>query len=336
MAPYEDFEAQGALTAEIGVPSSDARMKTRAPSLVDAVDTPKERRLVRMAFALLLLAAYIPTLAAMARLWGSHPYAGHGMFVPAFSAMFLWLDRDHLRAATVRAGDSRGLPVILFALLVLIVGRWMNVLLIEGVAVVIAVAGSVLWLFGAACLRAAAFPVGFLIFMVPLPSVVVDAVTLHLQRFAAGVAGVALDALAIPFYQSDLSIFMSTVTLNVAETCNGLRFLTALLVVTTAFAQASQRTLRRKLILVIATIPIAILANSFRVTTIAMGVHYIGPEAASGIIHNSIAKGVWGVTLGAVAVLGFLLRRRGARAPAYANRATPRASLPHDQIERTQ
>jgi exosortase len=264
--------------------------------------------LVRIALAVLLAVAYIPTLAVMAQLWTSHPYAGHGMFVPAFSAMFLWLDRDRLRATTARAGDSRGFPMILFALLVLIVGRWTNVLMIEGVAVVIAVAGSVLWLFGAACLRAAAFPVGFLIFMVPLPRVLVDAVTLHLQRFAAGVAGVALEALEIPFYQSGLHIRMATVTLNVAEACNGLRFLTALLVVTTAFAQASQRTLRRKVILVAATIPIAILANALRVTTIAAGVHYIGPEAASGILHNSIAKGVWGVTLGAVAVLGFLLR----------------------------
>lgn len=268
---------------------------------------------MRIALALVLTLPYIPTLAAMARLWVSHPYAGHGMLVPAFSAMFLWLDRDRLRAVTVRAGDSRGLLVMLFALLILIVGRWTDSILIAGVAFVIAVAGTVLWLFGASCLRAAAFPVGFLIYMVPLPRVVIDAVTLDLQRFAASVAGVALDELAIPFYQSGLDIVMSTVTLNVAETCNGLRFLMALLVVTTAFAQASQRTLSRKLILIVATIPIAILANALRVTTIAAGVYYIGPAVASGIIHNSIAKAVWGVTLGAVAVLGFLLRRGGAQ-----------------------
>ena len=82
-----------------------------------------------------------------------------------------------------------------------------------------------------------------------------------------------------------------------AEVCNGLRFLTAILVLTIAFAHITQRSLGRKLVLVASAVPVAIVANAVRVTAIALAVHYWGPEAASGWIHHAIGKGVWALTL---------------------------------------
>ena len=260
--------------------------------------------------ALVLAGIYAPVLAQMARIWWTDPYAGHGMFVPAFSAFFFWADRDRLRAGSGQM-DPGGLLVILLALGTLMLGRWAESLLVQGVSVVIAAAGMVFWGFGARYLRRTAFPVGFLLFMVPLPRQVVDVVTLNLQVFAARFAGAVLGLLDIPFYQSGVLIELPTITLEVAEVCNGLRFLMALLVLTLAFAQVSQRSLPRKLLLVTSAIPSAILANAVRVATIAVAVHYIGPQMASGFIHNFIAKAVWVLTLIPLAALGLLLRRGG-------------------------
>lgn len=97
-----------------------------------------------------------------------------------------------------------------------------------------------------------------------------------------------------------------------AEVCNGLRFLTALLVLTVAFAHVSQRSLAGKLVLVASAVPIAILANAVRVATIVVAAHYIGSQVTSGFIHNSIGKGVWALTLIPLGALGLLLRRGGA------------------------
>ena len=263
----------------------------------------------RLVGALLLAAIYVPTSAEMARAWWTHPYAGHGMFVPAFSAFVAWMDRRRLRAACSR-GSWAGLPVILLGLGVLALGRWAGSVALEGVSLVVTVAGLVLWSFGARCLKAAAFPVGFLLLMVPLPRPVVDAVTLDLQLFAVGFAGAALDLLDVPFYLDGVLIRLPGITLAVAEVCNGLRFLLALLVVTIAFAQVSQRTLPRKFIVGASAIPIAILANAVRVAAVVLAVQYLGPQAASGFIHNSIAKGVWALTLIPLGVLGLVLRRR--------------------------
>ena len=122
-------------------------------------------------------------------------------------------------------------------------------------------------------------------------------------------ATLALDALDIPFYLDGTRIDLSSISLQVAEVCNGLRFLTGLVVMTMAFAWVTQRTLPRGLIMAGAAIPVAILANAIRVAAVVAAVHYIGPEAASGTIHNWIGKGVWGLTLLPIGILGLVLRR---------------------------
>jgi exosortase len=167
----------------------------------------------------------------------------------------------------------------------------------------------VVWLFGAACLRAAAFPVGFLVMMAPLPRPAVEAVTVQLQSFAAGFAAMSMRAIGIPVFHTGVTIELPTMTLQVAEVCNGLRFLLALLVLTAVFAQTTLATWRRKVALVAAAVPIAIVANALRVAAIGVGVHYIGPEAASGTIHNWIGKGVWAVTLLPLVALGLAFAR---------------------------
>ena len=258
--------------------------------------------------ALALAAIYAPVFADLGRIWWTDPYAGHGMFVPLLSAYFLWQERDELGAAA-GPGQSSGILVILAGLGLMVFGRWVDSPLLQGASVVAAAGGLGLWRCGARWLRAAAFPIAFLVFMAPLPRAVVGAVTLDLQLFATGFAGLALDALAIPFYLDGTRIDLSRVSLEVAEVCNGLRFLTGVVVMTIAFAWVTQRTLPRGLVLVGAAIPVAILANAIRVAAVVAAVHYIGPEAASGTIHNWIGKGVWGLTLLPIGILGLVLRR---------------------------
>ncbi len=268
-------------------------------------------RILWILITLVLAVLYEPVFAGMVHVWRTDTYAGHGMFVPFFSVFLLWTARNRIRAAVGR-GDPAGILLITLALGILALGRWGESILVQGLSVVIAVAGIVLLGFGKRCLRQAAFPIGFLLFMVPLPRLVVATLTRHLQLFVAGFAAAALETLGIPFHQNGLFISLSTITIEVAEVCNGLRFMMGLLVLTLAFAHVSQRTLGRKLVLVASAIPVAVLANALRIATIAIGVHYIGPEAAEGIIHNTIGKAIWALTIISLVALGLILRRGGA------------------------
>jgi exosortase len=255
-----------------------------------------------------LAALYVPVMLRMANVWWYDSYAGHGMFVPLFSAHFLWVDRHRVRAA-LGPREPLGLFVIVAGLLVLGLGRWESSLLVQGLSFVATLTGVVLWLAGTRALRAVAFPLAFLCLMVPLPRAFVAATTLHLQLFAARFAGHVLSLLDVPFMQRGVVIELPAMTLEVAEVCNGLRFLSALVVLTLAFAYVTQRTVARRAVLTLMAVPVAIVANAVRVTGIALGVQYIGPQAASGVIHNYIGKSVWAVTILTLVIIGVMLRR---------------------------
>lgn len=277
--------------------------------------TEHAARMSRLWRALVLVpvaVVFAPTLWHLMDAGRTNEYAGHAMFVPLFSVLAAWTDRDRLRAAAGR-GHPAGLAIVAVGL-VLLAGwytTWSEVL--AGVALAVAVAGAVLWLFGARCLRAAAFPVAFLIMMAPLPRPVIAAVTLQLQTFAAGFAASALRLAGIPVYQAGVYLELPAMTLQVAEVCNGLRFLLALIVLTAAFAEVMLPSRRRKVVLVASAVPIAILANAVRVAAIGVGVQYIGPDAASGTVHNMIGKAVWGITLIPLIALGIWLARTAPR-----------------------
>lgn len=268
---------------------------------------------------LLLLAAlalvYAPVVRQLAHLWRVDPYAGHGMFVPAYSALLLWFDRQRL-AATPRTREPAGGLVVLAALALLWTGRWADSIVLQGLSLVVAVAGVVLWRFGARRLRAAAFPIGFLTLMLPLPRPVVDMVTLDAQTFHAHFTSAVLELMGVPHLQRGIYIELPNTTLMVVEGCNGLRFLMALVTLTAAFAQVSQRTVGRKLLLVALAVPLAVIANGFRVSALSLAAYHLGPHAAEGLTHHTIGKAVWAVTLGVLLAVGLLLRRRRERLPA--------------------
>jgi exosortase len=261
--------------------------------------------------AAVMALAFAPLFPQLLQAWRTDEYAGHGMFVPVYAAALLWMDRERLRA-TPRRSEAAGALVLLVSLGLFAAGRSWDSLTVQVVSLVGAIAGAVLVAFGAAALRAAAFPVAFLLLMMPLPRPVVAAVTLPIQTLAAQFASAVLGLFGVPHHRYGISLDLPDLSLIVAEGCNGLRFLMALLTLTAAFAQATLRSTRHKLILIAAALPVALIANQVRVTSLALAGFYVGPHAAAGLTHHSIGKGVWALALVPLIVLGIALRRRQA------------------------
>jgi exosortase len=264
--------------------------------------------------------AYAPTAREMIRIWQRDTYAGHCIFVPIFSAFLLWSDRERLRNAAGK-GSPAGVFVLLAGLALLVFGQAERNLTLQALSLVVTVAGATLWGFGSRCLREAWFPIAFLALSMPLPRAIVRACSYDLQLFAARFAAFVVTLLGTPIHRRGLFLELPSVTLEVAEICNGLRFMSAMLVLTVAFAQMTQRTAGAKIGLVLAAPPLAVLANGVRVVALALGAEYIGPQAVTGILHHSIGKVVWLLAIVPMVALGFILRRRDDR----------RRRLGHDQ-----
>jgi exosortase len=170
--------------------------------------------------------------------------------------------------------------------------------------------GLTLATLGAAPARRLAFPIGFLVFMAPLPDGVLPALSLPLQRLAAVVSEHGLRLLGVPVTREDLFLVLPSVTLHVTEACNGLRFLFAMIVIATAFAGTTQRRLRGAAVLVVAAIVLAIVANLGRVMGTGVMAELWGARAAMGVPHLVWGKVVYGLALVPFVGLVLFMRRR--------------------------
>jgi exosortase len=283
-------------------------MRERAPLVGARATLPAAPGPFALAAAALAIVSAL-LLPGLATVWRTDEYAGHGPFVPVYAAFLLWMDRDRLRAAPRRA-DARGLAVMALGLALFAVGRSAQSVSLQVLSLAATLAGAVLACWGGHVLRAAAFPIAFLALMMPVPRPVVDALSPPIQRFAAAFASTVLALLGVPHFRSGITIELPALTLAVAEGCNGLRFLMALVTLTAAFAQATQRTVRDKAVLVAASVPLALIANDIRIAAVTLAGYYVGAHAATGLTHHSIGKGVWAMTLVPLALIAFALRHR--------------------------
>jgi exosortase len=151
---------------------------------------------------------------------------------------------------------------------------------------IVILSGLVLFILGAEAFRLTLFPLGFLFFMVPLPTIVFYAVTFPLQQLAAEQAAWALDVLGVPVLLDGNIIHLSQISLGVTEACSGIRSLISLFASAVAWAYLLLPRGWPMLVFVLATVPITILANAGRVIATGLIGQWFGVDYASGFFHE--------------------------------------------------
>lgn len=233
----------------------------------------------------LVVGLYHEVFARLVAQWYEDPDYSHGFLVPLVSAYLVWERRGILARVGVTP-SAWGIGVLAVGLLMLLLGSLGAELYLQRSSFLIVISGLVLLLLGHAFLRTVAFPIAFLFFMIPLPTIVMNELAFPLQLFAAKTAAFCLFNFGIPMLREGNLIVLSGTTLEVAEACSGLRSLQALLALGVFYAYFSQPVMWKRWVLVILSIPIAIIANAFRVTGTGVLAHNWGPEAAEGFYHT--------------------------------------------------
>lgn len=271
------------------------------------------RMLGRAASALagvVLLALYVPVVRDIVRAWSTISYYSYGFLVPVFSAYLVWEARRTIAAARFR-WSAEGVLAAIAGLGLLATGIAIGSVTLKGLSLPVVLGATGLLALGRERFRPVVFPIGFLALAVPLPDGSLGSISLLLQYVAAVTADHALAVLGVPSVREGLMIHLPRVTVEVTESCNGLRFLLAMVVVGTACAWSTQRTPGRRAAVVVFAIVIAIAGNLVRVTGTALLVSLYGPAAATGFAHVAYGKVVY-VTMLIPFLLGVLLLRRGA------------------------
>ena len=224
--------------------------------------------------------------------WMDDPNYSHGLLVPFISGYFVWQQREKLENLKIKPLNS-GIFLILFALLVLFAGVAAQEYFSRRTSFVFLLAGIVLFLFGWQWLKSLALPIGFLFFMIPLPYIVYDAMAFPLKLFVAKFSVISLKLMGVVVWREGNIIMFPQTVLEVADACSGLRSLMSLLALGVALAVFSQEKISRRVLLVLLTVPIAILTNMIRVIGTGFLAQYYGAAAAEGFFHEFAGMGVF-------------------------------------------
>lgn len=284
-------------------------MQTRGPRESGGVGRVSRRF---VALGALGLVAALPGLLALARVWSSVDYYAHGFLVPAVSWWALHRDRERWSGIPPR-GDRRGLPLLGLALLGYAAGLAAGAPWLIGLSLVAALAAGVLLAAGAEVLRAVAFPVGFLVFMAPLPDPLLGPVIRDLQVWVSDGASRLLGVAGIPVERAgNVLVLPSGEELFVAEACSGVTSLITLTPLGVLLAYFTQRRLLRRLLLVAAVVPLALGFNLLRVVgTVWLALRVGAERATSGALHEAYGLGVYVFGCLALLAVGRLLEAPG-------------------------
>ena len=263
------------------VPSSIAVAQSRAALLI-----------VALGIAIL----YLPTLWSLFNgVWGEDGEA-HGPMILAIGAWLIYRALPDLiavgdadkQASFGQSGGAlaSGWVVLLIGLLLYIVGRSQAIEFFEIGSLVWVIAGSVLLLFGAKALRLIWFPLFFMLFMIPLPGLLVAAVTMPMKIAVSVCAEWILYGLDYPVARSGVILQVGQYQLLVADACAGLHTLLTLEALGLLYLNLFRHeSLLRNVSLAVLIIPIAFSSNVIRVIVLSLITYYFGDAAGQGYLH---------------------------------------------------
>ena len=232
----------------------------------------------------LLAALYAPVLSQMVVQWWQNPDYSHGFVVPLFVGYVLYQRRHKLQQVSIDPSHW-GFPVMLGAIGLLLMGTLGAELFISRCSLLFLFGGMILFLAGWKMLRAMAFPLAFLVLMIPLPALIYNQVTFPLQLLASRLASNSLELLGIPVLREGNVLVLPNYSLEVVEACSGIRSLMSLIALAVAYGYLAERRLWARYILVTFMLPIAVAGNALRVVGAGVVTYFWGPQWAEGFFH---------------------------------------------------
>lgn len=307
-----------------GGPSGSGPAPPPRGSLADLVAGPSEasfaesfprQTLIKVGvLAALMVLLHLKQIDWLFRKWHSDLNWQHGFIIPLFSLYLLYSRRDDLFAAG-RSTDRRGLALMILCL----IGEMLAVFPIQNywlrdMCMVGLVFGLVLYLGGRKVIRVTWLPILFLIFAMPLPGRVYNAISLPLQNLAAKGAGAALGLFNIDVNSSASTLDLVSISgqlrkLTVAQACNGMRLLMAFMALGVAAAYLDERPTWQRVILVLAAMPIAIFCNILRVTITCLMYFFDKEQLGQKFMHTVTGLLMLVPAFALLWVLGWILKK---------------------------
>lgn len=243
------------------------------------------------------------------RWFGTEDYS-HGVFVPFISGYLMWQSRHRL-SLIAKESSWWGIPVIALGLVLYVVGELSTLFVLLHVSLWIVVVGLAVTLLGIRGAQAIAFPLGYLLTAIPLPTFIYANLSSQLQLWSSSLGVGCLQFVGVMAFREGNVIDLGQVQFQVVEACSGIRYLLPLTSLALLCAYLFKDKMWKRVVLVLSAIPISILINGFRIGMIGVLVELYGKGAAEGFYHLFEGWVIFMVSLALLIVEMGLLGRIG-------------------------
>ncbi|MEZ0232247.1 MAG: exosortase B [Methylophilaceae bacterium] len=235
-----------------------------------------------------LLALYVPTYQNLiTSTWQAEDQA-HGPIILLVIFYLVWQERHYFLSPSLsKTNPVLGWVSLVFGLLLYILGRSQDILIFDIGSQVFVFAGILLITRGISAFRVFWFPLFFIIFMIPIPGFILDAVTLPMKIAVSYVAEYILYGVGYPMARSGVILQIGQYQLLVADACAGLHTLMSLEALGLLYLNIVRTdSVFRNITLAILIVPISFTANVIRVITLTLITYYFGDAAGQGFMHG--------------------------------------------------
>ncbi|WP_295215460.1 exosortase A [uncultured Brevundimonas sp.] len=257
-----------------------------------------------------LLAIFHRDAADMADIWWNSTTYGHCLFVAPIIGWLVWQRRRELAQLTPQAWWP-GLAIVAGGGALWLVGEAAAVALFRHVGLVAMLQGAVVALLGARVARGIAFPLAYMVFLVPFG----DFLEPWLQAATVSLTMPLLHLLGVPAAVDGVLITIPNGYFEVAEACSGSKFVIAMVAYGTLVANVCYVAWRRRIAFMALALVVPVLANGVRAAGTIYAAHLTSVEAATGFDHIVYGWVFFALTMAGVLALGWRWFDRDPDAP---------------------
>jgi exosortase D (VPLPA-CTERM-specific) len=266
--------------------------------------------------ALAVLIVYLSVIVGLVKQWFNDGNYSHGLIIPFVVGFIVWKEFRKLQTLSRGPEFSLGLLIVFLGLIMLLVGTLGSELLSQRVSLLVVLAGTVIYFFGRRVLFTLSVPFALLLLAIPIPQIIFNKIAFPLQLLATRAAHAFIVLYGVPSERKGnvielVTIGGSKVALEVAEACSGIRTLMTLMTLGLIYAYFTREerpvinerfhdiykdpNLWRTVILILCTVPIALITNAGRVLLTGIATYYYGQQILESWWHDAFGWVTFGI-----------------------------------------
>jgi exosortase D (VPLPA-CTERM-specific) len=250
-----------------------------------AINWPHDKLAWAGVLTVVFIVAYWAPLRGIVNTWATNDDYSYGYLIPFISAYLFWDMRHKLNNLAFKPAWAF-LPLLLIFVGLSLYGVLGSSGNIARPAVPLVFILLITFCFGIETLKRFALPLGFLIFLVPLPAILDRTIGVFLKSISSKLGGYIIQLSGLSVHVSGNIIDLGVTQLQVVDACSGLRFVFPLLALGVIYAYLFEKMAWKRVVCVVATVPIAIFTNVLRIASTGILTHFFGPKMAEGFFHD--------------------------------------------------